>query len=167
MREFLRPSNEVWGKVMFLHVCHSVLGIGGLCMMSLPIWLPGPRFLPGGLCLWSHVLGEGSVQGVCVWRTSVWRSLSMGVSVHGVSVQGDFCPGGLCPEGLCPGGLLSREVSVRENPPDIQWRACSMHPTGMHSCLKIYFQVSGNNQYNSDVQLVCCNLYFDFLEKKG
>ena len=24
-------------------------------MMSLPVWLPGPMFLPGGLCLWSHV----------------------------------------------------------------------------------------------------------------
>ena len=35
---------------MFLHlsVSHSVHGWrGGLCMMSLPVWLPGPMFLQG------------------------------------------------------------------------------------------------------------------------
>ena len=34
-------ANEVWSKVLFLHVFVSSRG-GGLCMMSLPIWLPGP-----------------------------------------------------------------------------------------------------------------------------
>ena len=33
-------------------------------MMSLPVWLPCPMFLPGGLCLWSHVPSRGvSVSG--------------------------------------------------------------------------------------------------------
>ena len=33
---------------VFTRVCHSVHGgEGGLCMMSLPVWLPGPMFLPG------------------------------------------------------------------------------------------------------------------------
>ena len=32
---------------IFTGVC---LSTGGLCMMSLPVWLPGPIFLPGGLC---------------------------------------------------------------------------------------------------------------------
>ena len=38
------------GKVIFIHmsVSHSVHR-GVLCMMSLPVWLPGPMFL-----LWSH-----------------------------------------------------------------------------------------------------------------
>ena len=49
-------------------VCHSVHG--GLCMMSLPVWLPGPMFLLGGLCPWSHV------------------------PLMGVSVQEGLCPGG-------------------------------------------------------------------------
>ena len=41
---------------VFTRVCHSVhRGEGALCMISLPVWLPGPMFLPGGLCLWSHV----------------------------------------------------------------------------------------------------------------
>ena len=32
---------------IFTSVC---LSTGGLCMLSLPVWLPGPTFLPGGLC---------------------------------------------------------------------------------------------------------------------
>ena len=39
----LPPANEVWGKVMFSQV--SVRGEGGLCMMSIPVWLTGPMFL--------------------------------------------------------------------------------------------------------------------------
>ena len=80
--------------VMFLHmsVILSTWGRGGLCMMSLPVWLPGAMFLLGvsvsgamfllgGLCLGGRglYLGEGS--------------LSRGwVSVWG--------------RGLCPGGSL-------------------------------------------------------------
>ena len=50
--DWLPPANEAWVKAMLLHlsVSHSVHGGGGLCMMSLPVWLPGPMFLPGGLC---------------------------------------------------------------------------------------------------------------------
>ena len=29
--EFLPPANEVWGKVMFLHLCHSVRRGEGVC----------------------------------------------------------------------------------------------------------------------------------------
>ena len=63
----IKAQNKVLGKVMFSEVCvsHSVhgSGVGGLCMMLLSVWLPGPifllgavsvpgpRFLPGGLCL--------------------------------------------------------------------------------------------------------------------
>ena len=32
-------------------------------MMSLPIWLPGPMVLPGGLCAWSHVPSRGTPSG--------------------------------------------------------------------------------------------------------
>ena len=35
-------------------------------MMSLPVWLTDPMFLPGGLCLWSHAPSTG------------WGSLSKG-----------------------------------------------------------------------------------------
>ena len=40
---------------------------GDLCMMSLPVWLPGPMFLLGGLSLWSHVHSRGSLsRGLCL-----------------------------------------------------------------------------------------------------
>ena len=50
-------------------------------MMSLPIWLPGPMFLLGGV----------SVQGVSIQGISVWESLSEGV--QGVFVKGGLCQG--------------------------------------------------------------------------
>ena len=61
----LPPVNEVWAKVVFLHmsVVLSMERGGGLCMMSLPVWLPGPRFLSGGLCFWYHVPSRG----ICLW----------------------------------------------------------------------------------------------------
>ena len=55
----LPPANEFWGKVMFLHM--SVNGEGGLCMMSLSVRLPGPTFLLGFLCLWSHIPSGGGL----------------------------------------------------------------------------------------------------------
>ena len=64
--KLLPPANEVWGKVMFLHM--SVIlstGGGGLCMMSLPVQLPGPMFLPEDLCP-EGTLPEGSLfRGSC------------------------------------------------------------------------------------------------------
>ena len=53
---------------MFLHlsVSHSVQG--GLFMMSLPVWLPGPMFLQKGLCPWSKFLPGGLCPGVSVGR---------------------------------------------------------------------------------------------------
>ena len=65
------------------------LSRGGLCMMSLPVWLPIPMFLIGGLCLWSHV--------PC-WGSS-W-----------VSVQLGLCSGSLCPRGSLSSGGLCRET---------------------------------------------------------
>ena len=45
---------------IFTGVCQSFCpglgeGAGSLSMMSLPFCMPGPMFLPGGLCFWSHV----------------------------------------------------------------------------------------------------------------
>ena len=77
---FIPPANEVWGKVMFLHlsVSHSVQR-GDLCMMSLPVWLPGPMFFLG-----VHVSGPMFLPGgglcpggsLCLGVFSVQRSLS-------------------------------------------------------------------------------------------
>ena len=40
-----------------------------LCMMSLPVWLPGPMLFLVDLCPWSHVPSGGiCLQGVCLQR---------------------------------------------------------------------------------------------------
>ena len=58
---------------IFSNMRLTVRGGGGLCMMSLHVWLPGPMFLPGegAPCAWSHVPWMGG----------------------GVSVQGGLCQG--------------------------------------------------------------------------
>ena len=47
------------------------MGEGGLPMMSLPTWVPGPMFLLGrGVSVWSHVpSGESLSRGVSVRET--------------------------------------------------------------------------------------------------
>ena len=54
--KFLPPANEVLGKVMFSEA-FAILFTGrgggygvGLCMMSLPVLLPGTMLLLGDLC---------------------------------------------------------------------------------------------------------------------
>ena len=65
---------------VFTGMCHSVHG-GGLCMMSLPVWLTGPMFLPGGV----FVSGP------------MFPSRWVVVSVQGVSIQGGSLSGRLPP----------------------------------------------------------------------
>ena len=83
----LPPAKEVRGEVMFLQV--SVCSQGGLWIMSLPVWLPGPLFLLGGLCTWSHVPSRR----VCLQK--------------GVCLQESLPPGAM-------GRLLPREPEKRE-----------------------------------------------------
>ena len=91
--EFLPSANEVLGQGTVLHL--FVCSEGGLHMISFPIWLPGPMFHLGDLCLWSYVTsGEGECLcpgGLCPGE-SLFRGASVqGVYLQGVSVQGDFC----------------------------------------------------------------------------
>ena len=44
-----RPQTKLREGNVYTHVCQSFCSPGGLCMMSLPVWLPSPMFL-----LWSH-----------------------------------------------------------------------------------------------------------------
>ena len=124
----LPPANEVWGKVMFLHLC-VILFTEGLCPSmhhrshDRGFCVPGSMStrslstgslsrggsLSGGLCLGASVQGA-SVQGDSVWgslsKGSLSRaSLSMVVSVQGVSVQGDLCLGVSVWESLSRGSL--------------------------------------------------------------
>ena len=89
------------GNISEAYVILSMEGVvgdgGGLCMMSLPVWLHGPMFLPGVF-----------VPGLMFF---------LGVSVLGVSDQRGLCPGGLYREtphppirkagGRHPTGMLS------------------------------------------------------------
>ena len=131
---------EVVGSTLeSVHFSHSIHR-GGLCRMSLPVWLPGPMFLAaGGLCALSHIpssktgLNPGGSQSrgslstdslsreVSIQGVSVRASLYSGMSVQGVSVKsglnsGGLCPGDFSPRFLCTGCLhpeRSRRVSVR------------------------------------------------------
>ena len=81
-------------RVKHFYCPQSFCSQGGLCLMSLHVWLPGPVFLRGDLCLWSHVLSKGSLSLVPC-------------SFQGVSVCGPVFP---------LGGSLDRE-SVNRGPP--------------------------------------------------
>ena len=106
-RKLLPPANEVWGKVIFSQV--SVCPPGGLCMMSLPVWLPGPMFLPGVLCpvgslsrgslSEARCLSRGGPGGLCPGGSLFRGSLCRGVSAQGWSLyKGYLSRGGLCRE---------------------------------------------------------------------
>ena len=83
----MNKFEQVSGNV-FTHICHSVRGGGGgLIMMSLPVWLPGPMFLLGGLYRCSCVPFGGLCPRGSLSRGSLSRgaSLSRGVSVRETS----------------------------------------------------------------------------------
>ena len=82
---------------VFTRICHSVNRGRGLCMMSLPVWLPGPMFLFGGLCPWSHVSSGGlcpwshvSSGGLCPWSHVSSGGLCLWSHVVPCSFQGVF-----------------------------------------------------------------------------
>ena len=112
-------------------------------MMSLPVWLPVPMFLPEGslclvLCSFQGVYVQGSLSrgsltgglcpgGLCgsLWGVSAPRVSVQEVSSQGVSVRGSLS-GGLCPGGFCGGlypGISAPGVSVQEVPGN--WGLCS------------------------------------------
>ena len=96
-----RKRSSGQGNV-FAPVCHSVHRVS-LCMMSLPVSLPGPKFLQGGLCAWSHVLSPD----LCAWSYIP----SPMVSIR----RGGLYEGGLCEgcRGVHVKGIsLKRGVSV-------------------------------------------------------
>ena len=109
---FLPHANEVWGKVIFSDMCHSVHGGWPLYDITscLAAWfhvsyggvsVSGPMFLlGGGLC------PRGSLSGGCL-----------------------HAEGCLCPEVFCLGGSLSGGSPDHETPPG--WR----HPCPDIDCL--------------------------------
>ena len=108
---------------IFTSVCQSFCpqtgaGEGHLCMMSPPVWLPGPMFLLSSILSRGRALcplgflsrGKGSLSStVSVQGVSVQRSLSKGLCSRmclcpggEVIVQGSLCPGESLPRGSLP-----------------------------------------------------------------
>ena len=109
---FTVRKRSLWQGNIFIGMCQSFYLWGGsLCMMSLPVWLPGPIFLlgrrvlcarslvpSGGLCFWSHVPSKGFPSR---------GSLSRG------SVPDRDPP---WTEGVCPGRVSVRETHGQKPP---------------------------------------------------
>ena len=75
---FYGTLTKFLGKVIFSDAS-VILSTGGLCIMLLPIWLPGSIFL-----LWGYL----SLIPCSFWGSFCPGSLSRGVCPEGVSVQG-------------------------------------------------------------------------------
>ena len=127
--EFLPPANEVWGKVIFLHLS-VILFIGGWYPSMHCRWYPSMpcsrgcypsmhcRWYPSIPCSGGSALG-GLLWGVCSWGVCSW----------GGSAPGAVCSwGGVCSQG----GLLRGDAWWR--PPRTAPAPGGTHPTGMHSC---------------------------------
>ena len=143
---FLPPTNEVWGKVMFSQVCvkNSVHGGGGV-----------PACIAGGIpaCLAVGLQGGVVSQHALQVSRPTPRGEVEGDLVRGISrptpkgeVEGDLArgvsrptPGGVCSwngllprGGLVPGGAWSGGLCG--DPSGMATAAGGTHPTGMHSC---------------------------------
>ena len=79
---FLPPTNEVWGKVMFLHACVILLTGGGGSLYDATSCLADWSYVPSG--------GVVSVSGPMFLPGGIWGSLYSWESLsEGVSAQGD------------------------------------------------------------------------------
>ena len=76
--EFFTPANEVWGKVIFLHL-FVILFTGGGC-----VWSRGVCLVWGGALSW----------GVCLVSGAAWSGGA--VWSRGVCSRGCLVPGGVC-----------------------------------------------------------------------
>ena len=119
--EFLPPANEVWGKVIFLHLS-VILFIGGWYPSMHCRWYPSMPCSRGVLSqhalqvVSQHPLQWGSALGGLLWGVCSWGGLLLGGSAPGA-----VCSGGVCSQGGLlrgdawwrpPGRLLLRAVRI-------------------------------------------------------
>ena len=75
----LPPANEVWGKVMFIHLSFWPHRKGGGLWCHFLSDSLIPCFFQRGICAWSHIPSEGvSVKGGSLWKRGLYEG---GVSV--------------------------------------------------------------------------------------
>ena len=120
--DLLLPANEVWGKVILskARVSHFALQ-GGLCMMSLPFWLPGHMFFLWGVSLSGFMF---------LIRWSLSRGMGVSVWTEDLCLGKGLCLGSLSRGSLLMGSLYKKvsvkiEVSVQMevsvgNPPNLK-----------------------------------------------
>ena len=75
---------------------------------------------------------------------------------HGVPVHG----GGLCPGG----GLCLARGSLSGRAPPYGGRACGTHPTGMHSCLEIFFRNTSRVDLSALALIFCVLVLYNIYE---
>ena len=120
MMALLPPANEVWGKVICLHLS-VILSTGGSGPRGCLVWgVPGPRGIAwsrGGACSWRGCLARGCLVRRCLVETP-WEATAAGstillecIIVANLS-RGVYAPGwsasreGSAPrQGSAPGGV--------------------------------------------------------------
>ena len=109
--QYLLPANEVWGKIIFLHLCVILFTGGKVCI--------GEVYIKGGVNI------QGSLH---------WGGLHQG----GVNIQGSLHWGGSASwGGWHPGwGVCQTPRSPKSDTMGYGKRTGGTHPTGMHSCLE-------------------------------
>ena len=96
---FLLPSNDVWGKLMFLHLSVILLTGGGLCVS---------QHAMGRVCVTTVCVTRECVTRVCVTRGHTLRTHPLQSTSRGCTWQGGmlFSPTG---KGVCmAGGMHGR-----------------------------------------------------------
>ena len=145
MFALLPLANEVWGKVIFLHL-FVILFTGGVHA--------GPGGVHWGVCMWGVHRWMRVYWGVLVAGGHAWLGVCVAGGVHGQG--GCACHPRPPPE---PPGLIPRDMVS-------QW-AGGMHPTGMHSCFFIKLNDLFLFQWQPCEILCLQRKYYQLLHEKG
>ena len=113
---FLPPANEVWGKIMFLHLCVILFTVGGGGEVSVPACTTGHMknggLCPGGLCP-RGLCPWGYLGGLCPWGSLSRGYLSRGSLSRGPLSAESLSRGPLSGESLSRGSLSRGVASVQ------------------------------------------------------
>ena len=101
-------ENEVWGKVIFLHLS-VILFTGGACVVG--------GICGRGVCMAGGTCGEGACMAGCVCVVGGMNGRGCmvgGMHGRGACVAGGMCGRGVCAMGVCvAGGVHGRYYKIR------------------------------------------------------
>ena len=101
----LPPANEVWGKVIFLHMSVILFTGGGMCGRDGGVHGGGPRVCVVGGMHGRGMCGGGMHGRGCAWWGHVWQ--------EGMHVKGDMRGRGVHGGGCMVGGMHGRYYEIR------------------------------------------------------